>query len=401
MKIIIHYNEIALKKGNRDYFEKKLINNIKERFNKEFPDKLEEIKRFPGRFLIKMESTTELQAISYTLQAIFGIANFSFVTEVEQNIDNFKESCWKLLKDDFSTKEGSAADGKTFRVATQRSNKNFPMTSEEINREVGGYIYDKLEKRGMKPKVDLKNPDKVCFIEIFNNKAFIFSEKINGLGGMPVGTSGKALALLSGGIDSPVAAYYGLKRGVSIDFIHFHSLPYTSPASNEKVKELAKKLLKFQLSAKVFMVPFADIQQEIVMKCPEKLRVVMYRRMMMKIAEGIASKKGHKALYTGESVAQVASQTLENIAATNDAIRDIPILRPLIGFDKSEIIEIAKKIDTYETSILPHDDCCTRFVPKHPETKADLDEVRKAEKNLDTKKLIDEATGTTEVEIIK
>lgn len=391
MKIIIHYNEVALKKGNRDYFEKKLIRNIKERLKNEFPDEFKGIKRFPGRFLGEMKDETDEKKIGSVLKSIFGIANLSFVREVDQNIESFKKGCWDLIKGE---------KFKTFRVTTQRSNKSFPMTSEEINREVGSYIWKKLEEKEIKPKVNLKNPDIEVFIEIFNNEAFVFTEKIPGSGGMPVGSSGKALVLLSGGIDSPVAAYYALKRGVSADFIHFHSLPYTSEASNEKVIELAKKLLKFQMKAKVFMVPFADIQQQVVMNCPEKLRVVMYRRLMMKIAEELANKKGYKSLYTGESVAQVASQTLENINATNDAV-DLPILRPLIGFDKSEIIEIAKKIDTYEISIRPHDDCCTRFIPKHPETKADLEEVRKAEKNIDIKKLVDKAIKEMEIEVVK
>ena len=184
-----------------------------------------------------------------------------------------------------------------------------------------------------------------------------------------------------------------------MDFIHFHSLPYTSPASNEKVIALAKKLNKFQNKAKVFMVPFADIQREIVMNCPEKLRVIMYRRLMMRIAENIAKKNNYLAIYTGESVGQVASQTLRNITATNDALNDIPVLRPLIGFDKEEIILQARKIDTFEISIRPHDDCCTRFVPKHPETQADLPEVRSTEKKLDIEKMINKAI--VEMEVIK
>jgi len=406
MYIIIHYNEIALKKGNRDYFEKKLIKNIKERFDKDFPEKLERIKRFPGRFLLKLkkenlnkengaensnkksmkEDLKKNDDVRKVLKNIFGIHNFSFAKEIDQNIESFKIGAWEAMKND---------KFKTFRITTQRSNKDFSMTSEEINREVGDYIFKKLEEKGLKPKVNLKNPDKECFVEIFNNTSFVYTEKIGGVGGMPVGTGGKALALLSGGIDSPVASYYGIKRGVSIDFIHFHSLPYTNIASNEKVENLARKLLKFQLNAKIFMVPFAEIQQKIVINCPEKLRVIFYRRMMMKISEELANKRRYKVLYTGESVAQVASQTLENIVATNDAVL-MPVFRPLIGFDKLEIIEIAKKIDTYNISILSHEDCCTRFVPKHPETKAKLKEVRKAEKSLDVKKIIQEALKNTE-----
>ena len=392
MNILIHYNEIALKKGNRDYFEKKLIKNIRERIEKDFPGSLKGIDRYPGRFIVEIEDSSDKNILKKVFENIFGIHNFSFVTEVEQNMEDLKEAGWRIMRE---------GEFETFRVETKRSNKNFPFTSEEINREVGGYIYEKLEKAGLAPKVNLGSPDKTCFIEIFNKKAFIFSEKIKGLGGMPIGSSGKALALLSGGIDSPVAAYYGLKRGVSVDFIHFHSLPYTSEASNEKVEALAKKLLKFQTKARIFMVPFANVQKQIVMNSPEKLRVVMYRRLMMRIAERVCEKNNYQALYTGESVAQVASQTLENITATNDALENIPVLRPLIGFDKLEIIEVAKKIDTYEISIIPHEDCCTRFIPKHPETKANLEEVREVEKNLDIEKLVEKAVEEMEVISIK
>jgi len=213
---------------------------------------------------------------------------------------------------------------------------------------------------------------------------------------MPVGTGGKALVLLSGGIDSPVAAYYLLKRGVEVDFIHFHSMPYTSPASVEKVKRLTDIINKFQSGSKIFLVPFADIQKEIMMKVPEKLRVIFYRRLMMKIAEEVARKENYLALITGESVGQVASQTLENMKVIEDAVK-LPVLRPLCGFDKEEIINIARRIGTFEISILPHDDCCTRFVPKHPETRARMEEVKQAEKNLEVKKMIKEVMGKIEI----
>ncbi|MDH4330564.1 MAG: tRNA 4-thiouridine(8) synthase ThiI, partial [Candidatus Moranbacteria bacterium] len=282
-----------------------------------------------------------------------------------------------------------------FRITTKRSNKNFPATSEEVNREVGAYVFEKSKKPGK-----MKGADLECFIEIVDDKALVYVKKMKGAGGLPVGSGGRALTMLSGGIDSPVAAYYGIKRGVKMDFVHFHSIPYTSEASNEKVRALATSLLQFQANAKIFMIPFAKIQQEIVMNTPEKLRVVLYRRMMMRIAETLANKKGYLALYSGESVGQVASQTLENIRATEDAVK-LPILRPLIGFDKDEIIELAQKIGTFETSILPHEDCCTRFIPKHPETRAALEEVHAAEKNLNIEKMIEEALREMDTEKIK
>jgi thiamine biosynthesis protein ThiI len=269
------------------------------------------------------------------------------------------------------------------------------MTSEQINREVGAYVFEKSKKPGK-----MKGAEMECFIEIVDDKALIYFEKIKGPGGLPVGSGGSALTMLSGGIDSPVAAYYGIKRGVKMDFVHFHSIPYTSEASNEKVRTLAASLLQFQSHAKIFMIPFAKIQQEIVMNTPEKLRVILYRRMMMRIAEKLANDRKYLALYSGESVGQVASQTLENIRATEDAVK-LPILRPLIGFDKDEIIEVAQKIKTFETSILPHEDCCTRFIPKHPETKADLKDVHAAEKNLNIESMIGSALESMEIEKIK
>jgi len=385
--IICHYAEIGIKGGNRNYFERILAKNIKEKLDKECPRGFRSVKRISGRILIKFTNKKDIKnsrdTYSMLLTTIFGIANFSFAVESKQDIKILKKDCWSLIKD---------KKFKTFRVTAQRSQKDFPMTSEEINKEVGAYIVKKSGK-----KVNLTKPDINCFIEIVDGRAFIYPEKIKGPGGMPVGSGGKALALLSGGIDSPVAAYYALKRGVRVDFAHFHSLPFTSPASLEKVESLAKALLKFQISAKIHFIPLADIQKEIVLKAPEKLRIILYRRMMLRIAEKLARDNNYPALYTGESVGQVASQTLENIKAAEEVI-SLPVLRPLIGFDKEDIIKKAKEIGTYEISILPHEDCCARFVPKHPEIKADLKEVREAEKKLEVKKMIEKAVEKIEIE---
>jgi len=385
--IICHYAEIGIKGGNRNYFERILAKNIKEKLDKECPRGFRSVKRISGRILIKFTNKKDIKnsrdTYSMLLATIFGIANFSFAVESKQDIKILKKDCWNLIKD---------KKFKTFRVTAQRSQKDFPMTSEEINKEVGAYIVKKSGK-----KVNLTKPDINCFIEIVDGRAFIYPEKIKGPGGMPVGSGGKALALLSGGIDSPVAAYYALKRGVRVDFAHFHSLPFTSPASLEKVESLAKALLKFQISAKIHFIPLADIQKEIVLKAPEKLRIILYRRMMLRIAEKLARDNNYPALYTGESVGQVASQTLENIKAAEEVI-SLPVLRPLIGFDKEDIIKKAKEIGTYEISILPHEDCCARFVPEHPETKADLKKVQEAEKKLDIEKMIEKAVEKIEIE---
>lgn len=387
MIIICHYNEIAIKGRNRGFFEKVLIQNLKNRFQKELGNNFEFIKKISGRILVKISDESDLtNTATKILSHTPGIANFSFAKESSQDLEILKKDCWEMIQEN---------EFETFRITTQRSNKNFPKTSEEINREIGAYVHNKAQKPAR-----MKGADLECFIEIANDWALIYTEKIQGIGGLPVGSSGKALTMLSGGIDSPVAAYYGVKRGVKMDFVHFHSIPYTSPASNEKVRELASSLLQFQSKAKIFMVPFAKIQQEIVMNTPEKLRVVLYRRMMMRIAERLAQKENYLALYSGESVGQVASQTLENIRATEEAVT-IPILRPLIGFNKEEIIEVAQKIKTFETSILPHEDCCTRFIPKHPETKAKLEEVKKSEENLNIEKMIETALKETEIESVK
>jgi thiamine biosynthesis protein ThiI len=419
--ILCHYGEIALKGGNRNFFEAQLIKNIQTQLEAFCPGSFEYVKRMSGGILIKLnEKPTRNASASHTdadghsdagggidkekirdaLMHTFGIANFSFATSIEQDIEALKTYCWEIMqKEKFET----------FRVTTQRSNKNFSMTSEEINREVGGYIYDKLmsfaplsrhepalRKRDMRIKVSLKNPDVECKIFIINEFALVSLEKIQGFGGMPVGTGNKALAMLSGGFDSPVAAWQILKRGVQLRYAHFHSAPYTSKASIEKVVALSQVLKKFGSATKLYLIPFASVQQEIMMKTPERFRVILYRRMMMRISEAIAKKEKCLALITGDSIGQVASQTLENILAVSEATT-LPIFRPLIGLDKEEIMQKAKVIGTYDISIQPHDDCCTRLMPKKPETRAKLWEVLEAEKALDIPELIRQALEKTEL----
>lgn len=386
MIVVCHYNEIALKGKNRKFFEKILLENIKVKIKENnFLDSIEYIKRISGRIIIKPQEGV-LEEQFFFLKNIFGLTGFSFAQELNQDMDKIKETCWSILaKREFDT----------FRITASRSEKNFFLTSNNINKEVGGFILEKNSK-----KVSLKNPDIECFIEMVNKKAFIYIDKYGGPGGLPIGSSGKALVLMSGGIDSPVAAQFALKRGVAVDYIHFHSLPYTSSASNEKVIELVKELKKFQNKSKIFMVPLAPIQKEVLMHCPEKLRIILYRRMMLRIAEKVAKNGKYLALYTGEAVSQVASQTLENIFAIGEVVK-IPILRPLIGFDKADIIKKAQEIGTYEISILPHDDCCTRFMPKHPETRGKIEEIYQSEENLNMDKLIEEALANIEVKVVK
>lgn len=382
--IICHYGEIALKGGNRTFFERQLIQNIKQQISAFFPGAIKEIQRKHGSIVIHLtpEGTTQLNLLEKALAKIFGIVHFSVATEIAQDIEAIKKTALELLeKEDFET----------FRVTTQRSEKNFPLTSEEINRQVGALIAEKLGK-----KVSLKNPERTCFIEISGKSAYVYCEKIKGVSGLPVGSGGKALALLSGGLDSPVAAYYSLKRGLNVKFIHFHSIPYTSKASLDKVNQLAKSLKKYKAIGKIFSIPFANAQKEIMLNCPDSLRIILYRRMMLRIAEAVAKRNKAQALVTGDSLGQVASQTLENLSVVGQA-SDMLLLRPLVGFDKEEIMQKAREIGTYDISIMPHDDCCTRLMPKKPELRAKLEDILEAEKNLDIEKIISEAMANMEI----
>ena len=377
--IICHYHEIALKGRNRKFFEEKLVENIKRVLN---PGDFEFVKRISGRILIKLtkEGAKKEKEIKKSLKTVFGIANFSFAISSPQEIKNIQEKALELLKGN---------KFRTFRITAKRSKKDFSLTSQQINEKVGEYILKKLEVRSpkLKIKVKLENPDITFFIEIVEKYAFLYLEKIRGLGGLPVGVSGKVVALLSGGIDSPVAAILAMKRGVKVIFAHFHAYPYTSQASIEKTKELVKVLSKYQGRSRLYLIPFGEIQKEILLKTTAKLRVIFYRRLMLKIAKEIAKKEGALGLFTGESIGQVASQTLENIGVIEEAV-DLPVYRPLIGQDKEEIIRKAQEIETFEISIIPDQDCCSRFVPAHPETKAKVEDVIRAEKKLNIEKMI-------------
>ena len=379
--IICHYHEIALKEKNRKFFEGKLIKNIKNQINPIF---WKSIQRISGRIIIKLSSQgiKKQSSITASLQKIAGIAYFAFSTNSEQTILAIKNQALKILKQQ---------KFQTFKILTKRSKKNFFLTSPEINQEIGAFIINKLNKR-----VDLKQPEITYFIEIVENFAFSYLKKIKGLGGLPVSTSGKAIVLLSGGIDSPVAVFYGLKRGIQTVFVHFHAYPYANKQSIEKVEKIVKIFKQYQNIAKLYLVPFADIQKQILIYTPANLRIILYRRMMLRIAERIAQKEKALSLITGESLGQVASQTLENIKTIEDSV-DILILRPLIGMDKEEIINKAKEIGTYKLSILPDQDCCSRFLPKNPKTKAKIKEVRIAEEKLNIIKLISETIKTTTI----
>ena len=378
--ILAHYHEIGLKGKNRRFFEDKLKESLKEAL---FGLEYDSVERIFGRIIIKLLDKSDFKRMKERIKNVFGVANFSLSYSVKPDIEKIQVVAGELMKQ---------RKPRSFKVETKRAWKEFPLISPEISSKVGSYLRAKT-----KVKVDVKNPDVICFIEIADPKrAFVYLDKIKGLGGLPVSTGGRAVALLSGGIDSPVACFLTLKRGVSVVFVHFHSYPQTPKASQEKAASLAKLLTQYQFKSKLYLVPFLNIQKEIITKCPAKFRVILYRRFMFRIAEEIAKKERAKALVTGESIGQVASQTIENIGVIEEAI-GLSVFRPLIGTDKEEIIDLAKKIKSFEISILPHQDCCSLFIPKHPATKASLAKVKEAEAKLNIKKLTNKALRSAEI----
>lgn len=375
---VISYGEIGLKGDNRLFFEGKLVKNIRESL-KDLGRC--EIKRTWGRIMV--ESDGESHRIEEKLSKIFGIMSYSPVLTCSKNMEEIKETVKASLG-------GKLTDGASFKVETRRSDKSFPLNSPEINGALGGYVL--TEFPGI--RVDVHKPDITIHIEI-REKALIYSKKFKGLGGLPVGTGGKGMALLSGGIDSPVAAWMLMKRGVTTEGIYFHSFPYTGDKAKEKVIDLARILSKYSNGFKLHVINFTPIQQVIGEKCPDEMVTIIMRRMMMRIAQKVAVRRRCKILITGESVGQVASQTLESLNATN-AVITLPVMRPLIGMDKLEIIDRAQSIGTFETSILPYEDCCGLFVPKHPKTKPTLEEAVQGEEGVDWNPLIEEAVKTRE-----
>lgn len=380
---IVHYGEIGLKGKNRSFFEKQLVQNMRVSLQ---DTGCAEIRRIYGRILVTLRPEADIAAIRERLGKVMGIAHFELACATEQNMDAIKAAALDWIQ------------GKTFqtlKVDTKRANKNFPLTSPEINAAVGAHL---LKNTGA--RADMHNPDLLCTIEIVEKSAYIYTEKIQGAGGLPVGVSGKVLVMLSGGIDSPVAAWRMMKRGAKAVYVHFYSYPYTDKSSLEKVRDLARILATWNYRTLVYLVPFADIQKEIVTKTPAPFRVLLYRRMMVRIAQRIAATAKAEALVTGESLGQVASQTLGNIRAIED-VATMPILRPLIGDDKAEIMDLAQRIGTFEISTLPHQDCCSLFVPEHPATNASIEAVREAEANLEVDALVEKALGGVEREVVE
>ena len=383
---LIKYAEIGIKGKNRYMFEDALVKQIRyalKRCEGEF-----QVHKTQGRIYIEVLSNYDFEETVENLQTVFGISGICPVVHVED------EGYEQLAKDVVSFIDKIYPNkSTTFKVAARRARKNYPLDSMELNRELGGAILEAFPEI----KVDVHKPAIELNVEI-REKIYIYSEVIPGPGGMPVGTNGKAMLLLSGGIDSPVAGYMIAKRGVKIDAVYFHAPPYTSERAKQKVVDLAKLVSKYAGTIELHVINFTDIQLAIYEKCPHDELTIIMRRYMMKIAENIANDNNCLGLITGESIGQVASQTMQSLAATNE-VCTIPVYRPLIGFDKQEIIEISEKIDTFETSILPFEDCCTIFVAKHPVTKPNLKVIKIHEKNLEEviDDLVQKALETKEV----
>jgi len=368
--VLIRYHEIALKKGNRAYFTEMLKRNIVASV-KDLGAK--EIRSLPARLVLTFRNEIDPETLSQRISSVFGIANFSLVQRSERDIDQLRRRILAGL---------NGAHFASFRIDTQRGDKSFPLNSPEINRQLGAAVQEKTGAR-----VDLDNPEFTVYVEILPKDTFFGFNKLPGAGGLPVGTSGRLLSLISGGFDSPVAAYRMMQRGCRVIFVHFHSAPYQDKTSQDKVRELVKLLTRHQFQSRLYMVPFGEIQRQIVAAVTRPLRVVLYRRMMLRIGERIARREKARALVTGESLGQVASQTLENMTVIQQAVT-MPILRPLVGMDKQEIVDQARRIGTFETSSIPDQDCCQLFVPKHPATKARFDEVEADEAKLDVNELV-------------
>jgi thiamine biosynthesis protein ThiI len=378
--IIVHYQEIALKGNNRPWFIARLARNLRDATA---DLGVREVRVLMGRIEVVIGERADWQAVSGRISRVFGVANFAQAGRAPLDVDAIAKEILNDLGD---------RQPRTFRVSARRADKRFPLTSPQIEREVGGRI---KEARGW--LVDLDEPELTIHVEALTSEAFYYFGKERGAGGMPVGVSGRVVCLLSGGIDSPVAAWRLMRRGCRVLFVHFHSYPILSRASQEKARELARLLTEFQLHSKLFLVPFGEIQQQVVLGVPPPLRVVIYRRFMMRIAEAIARQTRAQALVTGEVVGQVASQTLENLTSI-DSVASMPVLRPLIGMDKDEITAEAQRLGTYPISIIPDQDCCTLFTPRHPATKAKAFDVDKAEASLAVDDIVRGAVAAAEME---
>jgi len=386
--IIIHYDEITLKGGNRPFFERVLLENINEflkstKYNKIYKD--------GGKFVIdvgELNSRAEEQNIGKILKNIPGISNFCFATSMEKDIEVIGKKTVEIVK---SYLEKNKL--KTFKIEARRSDKEFEFKSPEINAKVGEAVFENTEL-----EVNVHDPELEIIVDIGHKQCFVYFQRIKGIGGLPVNATGKIVSLLSGGIDSPVASYMMMKRGAKIIFVHFKNKTINN-TGDDKIKSLVKKLCCFQGNSKLYIIPFEEFQKEIIAKIPSKNRMIVYRRVMFMLAEIIAKKEKAKGFVTGDSLSQVASQTLDNIGVIYNSV-GLPIFPPLIGMNKQEIIDLALKIETYETSIIPYQDCCSFLIAKHPETKAKLEDILKQEEILEISEIAKRIIAKIKPEVI-
>jgi thiamine biosynthesis protein ThiI len=381
--VIVHYQEIALKGRNRPWFIERLVSNIRAATA---DLDIVRVRALMGRIELTLGPAADWAEVEHRIKRIFGIANFARAKRTGRSVEELTTS----ILDELASR--SDLNVTSFRITARRADKAYALTSPELEREVGGRI--KAARNWM---VDLDQPDLVIRIEVLRTVAYFSLDKHFGPGGLPSGTSGHVMSLLSGGIDSPVAAYRLMKRGCRVRFVHFHSYPLLSHASVDKVRELANLLTSYQLTSRLYLVAFGDIQRQVVLTAPPPLRVVLYRRLMMRIAERLAKRCRARALVTGEAVGQVASQTVENLAVINAAVT-LPVLRPLIGSDKDEISNEARRLGSYPVSIIPDEDCCQLFMPRNPATRARAHQVEDAEAVLPIDEMVDSAVETVDVE---
>ena len=380
--ILLKQGEMVLKGLNRRGFEEKMMGNAKRRLKKYGSFKV--YTRQSTTYVEPQDENCDLEGAWQAMEKLFGVVGLSRARACPKDKDAIVACAREYLGDKLRA-------AKSFKVESKRADKSFPMTSIQLSQYVGGELHDAFPHL----TVDVHRPELTVHVEVRDYEAFVHADPEEGAGGLPVGMGGRALSLLSGGIDSPVASWMIAKRGVIVDMIHFYSYPYTSPEAKEKVLDLARLLVPYIGKTCVHVVPFTRIQEELRRSCPEELFTVLMRRFMMRIACAVAEKNGIQALVTGESVGQVASQTLEAMACTN-AVCTLPVLRPVVGMDKEEIVRISRKIGTFETSILPYEDCCTVFTPKHPKTRPQLADLEEAEQALDVDGLVAEAVAGIE-----
>ena len=388
--LIVRCGEVALKGMNKPYFERMLAERIHKRLKAAGYGKAS-VKRHEGLIFVRFDREWDTVQLAGEISKVFGVASISPAVESESNMEAIGVEAVSFME-----KLCEERCVRTFKVEAKRADKQFPIKSPDIARQIGGYVL-----KGLKVlKVDVHNPDVRLFVDVRHDRSYIYADKIAGFGGLPLGTNGKGLVLLSGGIDSPVAAWMMAKRGMMIEAVHFHSYPYTSPRAQEKVEDLAKIVASYCGSFKMHVINILPIQEQIVKNCPEAETTIHVRRFMMRIAEKIAERNSAMMLITGENIGQVASQTAEALVVTDNCVK-MPVMRPLIAMDKIDIIVKAQEIGTFETSIEPYEDCCTVFLPKHPTTKPQLDKIEISDSKLDIDALVESAIAEEEIIYIR